>query len=79
MPSVKVERGKEGGGSDPPKTPPSPSSFSSSSSSSSSSNAQNKHKEKYDLDIPLLKHDINFDLHTYNGELKTKKLDNWIR
>ena len=53
--------------------------YSSSKSSSIASSKPKKQPKKAKFDLPYLKLDIMFDLHTYNGELNTKKLDNWIR
>jgi hypothetical protein len=55
-------------GEDPPQTPPSSPSTSSSSSSSSKSTAR-KHSHKHKNEIPLLKHDVKFELPMYDGEV----------
>jgi len=59
----------KGKGEMPPPSPPS------SPSSSSSSSSSSKKKKK----TSLIKLDVKFDLPIYDGELNTKKLDNWIR
>jgi hypothetical protein len=64
-------------GEDPHKTPPSPPSspYSSSSNTSSNSTAR-KHSHKHKLEMPLLKLDVKFVLHMYDGEVNAEKLDN---
>ena len=66
----------KGNGWDPPKTPPYllSSSFST-SSSSTSSDVHKKNFEKYDLDMPLLKLEIKYNLPMFNGEVNAEKLD----
>ena len=62
-----------------PFEPSSPSSSSSSESSIIASSNTNKQPEKTNSSLPYLKLDIKFDFPTYNGELNTEKLDDWIR
>ena len=71
--STKDGKGKGVGGGSYPLEPLSPSSSSSSSSLSTSS------KKKHSMKTPLLKLDVKFDLHVYNGELDAEKLDNWLK
>jgi hypothetical protein len=68
-------------GEDPPQTPPShPSSPSTSSSSSSSSKSTAiKHSHKHKQEMPLLKHDVKFELPMYDGEVNAERLDNWVK
>jgi hypothetical protein len=61
---------------DPPE-PPSPSS-SSSSYSSSHSHHSNCH-QKNDFKNTLLKLDVKFNFHMFNGETNADKLNNWIK
>jgi hypothetical protein len=71
-------KGKNEEGEDPPQISPSPPSSPPSSSSSIKSNAK-KHVHKHKNEMPLLKLDVKFELPTYDGEVNTKKLDNWVR
>jgi hypothetical protein len=71
----KTPKGNGGNGASPPPSPPS---FSSSTSSQHLPNSP-KGRGKIPLQIPLLKLDIKFELPMYNGEVNSKKLDNWIR
>jgi hypothetical protein len=69
-------------GEKPPKSPPSPPSPPSSSSSLSISlnpTSARKHSHKHKPGMPLLKLDLKFELHMYNGEVNAEKLDNWVR
>ena len=66
---------KEGGGEEPPKTPP----YSSSYLDGSLHSPFEKQNAKIDFNVPQLKLDIKFELPMYNGELNAEKLDNWIR
>ena len=79
---MKKEKAKDNawGKGKEPSEPSSPSSSSSSceSSGAASSNTK-KQPEKAKSDLPYLKLDIKFDLPTYNGEINTEKLDDWIR
>jgi hypothetical protein len=69
-----IEGKKEGGGEEPPKTPPTSPSFLDGSIPS----PFEKQKTKVDLNMPHLKLDIKFELPVSNGELNAEKLDNWI-
>ena len=74
----------KGNGGDHPCTPSSPFSSSSSSSSNKDSaitslNAHKKNSENIDLNTPLLKFDIKYNLPMFNGENDAKKLDDWVR
>jgi hypothetical protein len=64
----------QGDGGDPLEPPSSPSS---SSSSSSEHSHHSSHKTSFKK--PLLKLDVKFTLPMFNGDVKTEKLDNWIR
>jgi hypothetical protein len=67
-------------GEDPPKPPPSlPSSPLTSSSSGSSKYTATKHSHKHKHDMPLLKLYVKFELPLYDGEVNTKRIDNWVR
>ena len=70
-----MEGKKEGGGEEPPKTPPYSLYYLDGSLQSPSKNKI----EKIDFNVPQLKLDIKFELPMYNGELNAEKLDNWIR
>jgi hypothetical protein len=75
-------KGKSEEGEDPPQIPPSPPSSppsSPSSSSSSSKSTVKKHVHKHKHEMNLLKLDVKFELPMYNGEVNTKRLDNWVR
>ena len=72
-----TEGKKEGGGEDPPKTPPSSLSYLD-GSLPSPFEKQKKFHGKIDFSVPQLKLDIKFELPIYNGELNAEKLDNWI-
>ena len=65
-----MEGKKEGGGEEPPKTPPSSPSYLDGSLHS----LFEKQKWKIDFNVPQLNLDIKFE----NGELNLEKLDNWI-
>jgi hypothetical protein len=65
---------KEGGGEEPPKTPPTSPSLLDGSIPS----PFEKLKTKVDPNMPHLKLDIKFELPMYNGEINAEKLDNWI-
>ena len=67
-----IEGKGEGGGEDPPKTPPSSPSFLDGSFHSPYG------KQKFDFNMPQLKPHIKFELPIYNGELNAEKLDDWI-
>ena len=78
---TKKEQAKDndwGKGKDPFE-PSSPYSSSSSESSSTASANPKKQLEKARSDLPYLKLDIKFDLPTYNGELNTENIDDWIK
>ena len=68
----------EGGGEDPPKTPPYSLHFLY-GSLRSPFEKKKKYDGKIDFNMPQLKLDIKFELPIYNGELNDEKLDNWIR
>ena len=65
---------KEGGGQEPPKTPPSSPSYLDGSLHS----LFEKKKRNINFNVPQLKIDIKFELPMYNGELNAEILDNWI-
>jgi hypothetical protein len=69
----------QGDGGDPPEPPSSPSS-SSSSSSKHSLHSHHSHHSSYKASFkkPLLKLDVKFFLHIFNGDVNIEKLDNWI-
>ena len=71
-----MEGKKEGGGEEPPKSPPSYPSYIDGSLSLHSPFEMEKGKN--DLNVPQLKLDIKFELPIYNGEINAEKLDNWI-
>jgi hypothetical protein len=66
----------QGAGGDPPKPPSSPSSYSSSSSEHSHHSHHSSHKASFKK--PLLKLDVKFSLHVFNGDVNLEKLDIWI-
>jgi hypothetical protein len=70
----KTPKGNGGNCDTPPPSPPSP------TSSTISQPPPNSPKEhgKIPPQIALLKLDVKFQLHMYNGEVNVEKLDNWI-
>ena len=69
-----MEGKKEGGGEEPPKTPPSSPSYLDGSLHS----PFEKKKTKIDFNVPKSKLDIKFKLPMYNEEHSAEKLDNHI-
>jgi hypothetical protein len=67
----------QGFGGDPLEPLSSPSSYISSSSEHSHHSHHSIHKTSFKK--PLLKLDIKFSLHMFNGDINPEKLDNWIR
>jgi hypothetical protein len=70
----KTPKGNGGNGDNPPPSTPS------STSSTISKPPPNSPKEhgKFPPQTPLIKLDIKFEFHMFNGEVNAEKLDNWI-